>query len=97
MIEKRIFPNGNGIYFNTAVTETDTGVKIAGFDCTVSDKTYSIASGEFTLAVGDTIYVTPDGLKQCTKNEQPTSRFPNGSAYWLVSKFENEILVLEVQ
>jgi hypothetical protein len=95
-IEKRIFPKGNGIYFDASVTETVDGVSVAAFDCIIGDKTYAIPAGDFTLTDGDTIYITPEGLKQCTKDVRPAPLFPNGSAYWLINKTDDKILVLGV-
>lgn len=100
MIECRNFPAGNGINFKTTVTEKDNNsVEIADFDFVLAGKTYPMTGGNFVIDVGDTIYMTPSGLKKYNADNRPIADdlFSNKSAYWIACRVDdNKLIVLEV-
>ena len=101
MIEYRNFPAKNGISFAAVVTENEDGtVGVDKFEFVLAGKSYQIGAASFPLADEDTIFITPEGLKQFAKGEAPTGSdlFPNGAAYWLVNRISaDKIIVLEAR
>lgn len=94
---KRYFPKNNGIAFVATIDIVEDHVAIQDFVFSLNGKNYPITGGEFDLVVGDTIYITPQGLQKVSEKEYPTSLFDTNSAYWLVSKIKDDMLVLEVE
>lgn len=97
IMTKRFFPKDCGIAFVADVTIDGDHVSIPNFTFTLDDKEHQIAGGAFDVVVGDTIYITPQGLEKVQEKEYPEHVFESGSAYWLVSKTKDDILVLEVE
>ena len=94
---KRFFPKNNGIAFVAMVEIVEDHVAIQDFVFQLNGTNHQINSGEFDLIVGDTVYITPQGLQKVSEKEYPTSLFDTNSAYWLVSKIKDDMLVLEVE
>lgn len=101
MIEYRNFPPKNGISFTATVTENEDGTTgIGKFEFILAGKSYQVEGTTFFLAVDDTVFITPTGLKRYVKGEAPTAGdlFPNGAAYWLVNRISaDKIIVLEAR
>lgn len=99
MIKKISFPANAGIDFTAQVKETDTGVSIPGFTFILDGVSYPMGEAAFDLSeIGDEVRITPSGMvKHSLKDMDCTSKFPNGSNFWLVHKNEDNIAVLEVE
>ena len=101
MIEYRNFPPKNGISFTATVTENEDGtIGIGKFEFVLAGKSYQMDEAIFSLAVDDTVFITPTGLKRYVKGEAPGEGdlFPNGAAYWLVNRISaDKIIVLEAR
>ena len=91
------FPRNNGLDFDVDITENaDKSITISDFTFTLLGDLQNIIGGTYTLAPGDTIYITPVGLehgvyvpdvKDSTKGAcAPASVMyqATGTAYWLV-------------
>lgn len=91
------FPANSGLAFNVDITENaDKSITISDFTFTVLGESQNITGGTYTLAPGDTIYITPVGLEHgiyapdetdATKGScAPSSVMyqATGTAYWLV-------------
>lgn len=94
---KRFFPKDCGINFKADVTINDSHVAVSDFTFELNSQQHQITGGAFDMAVGDTIYITPQGLQKVSEKEYPAQVFENGAAYWLVSMIKDDILVLEVE
>ena len=105
------FPANSGLVFNVDITENaDKSITISDFTFTILGESQNITGGTYTLAPGDTIYITPVGLehdvyvpdvKDSTKDAcAPASAMyqATGTAYWLVCADSNtgELTRLEV-
>ena len=91
------FPANSGLAFNVDITENaDKSITISDFTFTLLGELQNIIGGTYTLAPGDTIYITPVGLEHgvyvpdvedSTKGAcAPASTMyqATGTAYWLV-------------
>lgn len=94
---KRFFPKNNGIAFVATVEIVEDHVTIQDFVFQLNGTNHQINGCEFDLIVGDTVYITPQGLQKASEKEYPTSLFDTNSAYWIVSKTKDDMLVLEVE
>lgn len=94
---KRFFPKDCGIVFVADVAIDGDHVSVPDFVFKLDGKEHQITGGVFDVVVGDTIYITPQGLQKVPEKEYPEHLFESGSAYWLVSKTKDDILVLEVE
>lgn len=94
---KRFFPKDCGINFKADVTIDGDRVTVPDFTFELNRQRHQITGGAFDMAVGDTIYITPQGLQKISGQEYPEQVFENGAAYWLVSMIKDDILVLEVE
>jgi hypothetical protein len=101
MIDNRNFPADKGITFTAEITENTDGTTTAkAFDFALNGKNYSMPDTTFTLDTGDTVYITPNGLKKYAKDSYPGAAdlFPNNAAYWLISRIDSKkIIVLEAR
>ncbi|WP_018704128.1 hypothetical protein [Anaeromusa acidaminophila] len=94
---KRFFPKDCGIAFVADVAIDGDHISVPDFVFELDGKEHQITGGVFDVVVGDTIYITPQGLQKVPEKEYPEHLFESGSAYWLVSKTKDDILVLEVE
>ena len=91
------FPRNNGLDFEVDITENaDKSITISDFTFTILGESQNITGDTYTLAPGDTIYITPVGLEHgvyvpdvedSTKGAcAPASVMyqATGTAYWLV-------------
>ena len=91
------FPRNNDLEFEVEITENaDKSITIPDFVFTLLGEPQNITGGTYTLAPGDTIYITPVGLEHgiyapdetdATKGScAPSSVMyqATGTAYWLV-------------
>ena len=97
IMTKRFFPKDCGIVFVADVAIDGDHVSVPDFVFELDGKEHQITGGVFDVVVGDTIYITPQGLQKVPEKEYPEHLFESGSAYWLVSKTKDDILVLEVE
>ena len=101
-MQSRQFPKGQGLAFSVEITESGSTVDIPAFVFEVNSKQYPMAAETFTLADGDTVYITPSGLARMAYDQDakstpyPADRFDNGVAYWLVQRVNGENIRLEV-
>ena len=91
------FPANNGVAFNVDITENaDKSITISDFTFTILGESQNITGGTYTLAPGDTIYITPAGIEHgiYVPDETDTTKGAcapasamyqaTGTAYWLV-------------
>ena len=100
MIKKLKYKGGTITWnVNIEVDEATFTATIPAYTITVGGNVYEMSGGVFVLADKDTVYVTPAGLVQEGEEDTPVEKgvFPEtGSCYWLVSRVDDDILILEV-
>lgn len=103
-MQSRFFPKGQGLAFAVEIAETSPGVvTVPDFDFGLQGSSLAVAGGEFKLLPGDTLYITPTGLKLMVYDAEtksapyPADKFSTGAAYWLVQNVAGELIRLEVE
>lgn len=103
-MQSRYFPKGQGLAFVADIEETSPGsVNVSDFVFELNGKKTAITGGSFTLAPGDTVYITPAGLQLMVYDAEtkttpyPEKTFPTGAAYWLVQNAAGDLIRLEVE
>ena len=103
-MQSRFFPKGQGLAFAVDIAETSPGVvTVPDFDFELQGEVMAVAGGTFELLPGDTLYITPAGLKLMAYNTEtksapcPADKFATGAAYWLVQNVAGELIRLEVE
>lgn len=101
MINKSFFPVGLGMYYDAPIKENDDkSITVGDFNFSLSGITYTVNGNTFQMEIGDTLYITTNGIKKYKSGEYPISDdlFPNNSAHWLVTRVDDDVFnSLEVQ
>lgn len=101
MINKSFFPVGLGMYYDAPIKENDDkSITVGDFNFSLSGITYTVKGNTFQMEIGDTLYITTNGIKKYKSGEYPIldDLFPNNSAHWLVTRVDDDVFnSLEVQ
>lgn len=103
-MQSRNFPKGQGLAFTVDISETSPGVvTVPDFNFELQEERLAVTGGTFELLPGDTLYITPAGLKLMVYDPEtksapyPSDKFSTGAAYWLVQNVAGEMIRLEVE